>query len=268
MIQVTRMTRNTRFGRTAAGGAALLAALAVLAAPAFAQSNSLFGQGRSVANAAPANGRAARPAPPARYVAGGPLVDGGAGTTFNPSLLNTSLYVVQFPEMRRIQVNDLITVIVREDRRAISDAKLKQDRKMALAAELTAWMRINSHNKLVPQDFPEGNPKAAFGYDTKFDGKGKHERTDTLVTRIAVKVIDIKPNGNLIVQGRKELRVGEEVQVATITGECTADDVTPQRTVLSTQIYDLRIDMPDQGAMNAASRRGWLLKLIDAARPF
>lgn len=232
------------------------------------QSNSLFARARQ---ATPAGAPAAAPGTRAGagYRALSPLSPLLGGSVLNnQTLLDTSLYAVRLPDVQRIRVNDLLTVIVREDRKSVSNAKLEHEKNWELDSELTAWLRINAENKLVPQRFPEGNPKVSFEYDSQYDGKGKHERTDSLITRIAVKVIDIRPNGNLIIQGRKELRIGEEKHVATLTGECSADDVTPQRTVLSTQIYDLRIDMPDAGAVNDATRRGWLLKLLDAARPF
>jgi flagellar L-ring protein precursor FlgH len=262
------MATRTKYAQTAICGACTVAVL--LAATASAQSNSLFGGGRAKSAAAPA--RANGNAPNAGRAA--PQTGGGAGSAraarplMNPVLLDTSLIAVRLPDMRMIQVNDLLTVIVREDRKSISDAKLESEKTWDIQSELKDWLRINSEDKLVPQNFPEGTPKIGFQYDNQYDGKGKHERKDTLVTRLAVKVIDVKPNGNLIIQGRKELRIGEEVHVATLTGECNADDVTPERSILSTQVYDLKIDMPDAGAVRDATRRGWLMKLIDFARPF
>ncbi len=234
-------------------------------ATAMGQSNSLFNasRGRGGANGAnaPAAGGAMESASP-------PESSSSARAAVNSELLSASLIAVRLPDARRIQVNDLLTVIVREDRKSVSDAKMAHEKSWDLSSELSAWLRINEEDKLVPQNFPQGTPQVGFNYDSQYDGKGKKERTDTLVTRIAVKVIDIKPNGNLIVQGKKELKLGEETHVATLTGECSTDDVTPQRTLLSTQIYDLRIEMPDAGAVNDATQRGWILRLLDAAKPF
>lgn len=263
-----RVATRTMFARSMTFGTWMAAVL--LAATAPAQSNSLFGGGRARSAAAPARANESTPAaaPGASQPGGAAHGARSARPLMNPVLLDTSLIAVRLPDMRMIQVNDLLTVIVREDRKSISDAKLESEKTWDIQSELKDWLRINAEDKLVPQNFPEGTPKIGFQYDNQYDGKGKHERKDTLVTRLAVKVIDVKSNGNLIIQGKKELRIGEEVHVATLTGECSADDVTPERTILSTQVYDLKIDMPDAGAVRDATRRGWLMKLLDFAKPF
>ena len=186
----------------------------------------------------------------------------------NEVLVTFSPFGVEPPKPRKIQVHDLVTIIVRESRTSLSDAKMKSEKDWEMKSELTKWLRLDKNDHLVAQDFSSDvTPGVDFSFENSYEGKGKYDRKDTLTTRITARVIDVKPNGNLVLEARKRVEVGEEVLTATLTGECRSLDVTAQNTVLSTQIADLEITLPDQGAVRDATRRGWLMRLFDLLRP-
>jgi len=185
----------------------------------------------------------------------------------NEILLHTSLIAVEAPKPRKFKVEDLITVIVREEKRAATDSDLKREKKWDIEAELKEWLRINEQCKLVPQVFPQGNPAIGLEYDDKYEGKGKVGRKDSLITRITAKVIDVKPNGTLVLQAKKRIQVDEDEQIATLTGVCRSGDVGAQNTILSTQLASADIDIQHRGPARDAARRGWLARLWDLIRP-
>ncbi|GAF95236.1 unnamed protein product, partial [marine sediment metagenome] len=186
----------------------------------------------------------------------------------NLVLLTASPFAVEAPKPRRIAVHDLVTVIVRESRTSLNDAKMKSEKDWEMKAELAKWFRLNVHDQLVPQNFEaNGTPGIDFSFENKYEGRGKYDRKDSLTTRITATVIDVKPNGNLVLEARKCIRIGDEVLIATLTGECRSEDVTAQNTVLSTQIANLEVEMPDRGAVRDATRRGWLMRAFDLLRP-
>ncbi len=237
-------------------------------ATAAAQSNSLFHRASPRPNHAPTTQPAsgAREALlPAATVH--PLATSDPQPPRNAVLLHASLIAVEAPKPRRIKVHDIVTVIVREEKRAKSDTDLKRDKKWDISAELKKWIRLTEDSKLVPQVFPAGNPAIALTYDDKYKGKGKVERKDSLVTRISAVVLDVKPNGTLVLQARKEIKIDEDRQRVTLTGICRAEDVSAQNTILSTQLADATIDIQHAGPARDAARRGWLAKLWDVIRP-
>ncbi len=186
----------------------------------------------------------------------------------NPVLLAVSPFAVDVPEPQRIEVHSLVTIIIRENRTSLTDAKLKSEKEWEIQAELAKWLRFDKHDRLVPQTFEaRGKPGVDFSFENQYEGKGTYDRKDSLTTRLTATVIDVKPNGNLVLEARKRIKVGDEVLVATLTGECRAEDVTSANTVLSTQIADLEIEMPDMGAVRDATRRGWLMRMFDLLRP-
>ncbi|MBU0640601.1 MAG: flagellar basal body L-ring protein FlgH [Planctomycetes bacterium] len=185
----------------------------------------------------------------------------------NPVLARYSAIAVEVPEPERIEVNDLVTIIIRETKSSLSDSKMKSEKDWALEAELSKWFRLDVHDQLVPQTFAGGTPGAKFDFENQYEGKGKLDRKDTLTTRVTARVVDVKPNGTLVLEAANSVEVDEEKYNVTLTGTCRSEDVTAQNSVLSTQIFGLHIDIQHTGAARDAARRGWLMRLFDLARP-
>lgn len=181
----------------------------------------------------------------------------------NPTLLAISPIGVAAPRKENIRPGALVTIIVRETKQALSDANLRSQKSWDLAAEVKEWIRLNEMGKLVQQNFPTGTPKAEFDLTDNYQGRGRVDRRDELITRITATVLDVKPNGTLVLEAKKTIELDEEKQVYTLTGLCRAEDLTPQNTVLSTQVADLRLNVQHEGAARDASRRNIWKRLAD-----
>lgn len=256
---------------------AALAWLLLCLPSAVAQSNKLFGPRR----------REAQPGPTTQPAEGAPRSTAGqragVGGAFgirgavqqemaarrpNGMLLATSPFAVALPEPEVIQVNDLVTIIVRVSKTASSKSKLDSKKDWKHEWELSKWIRFSDLHGLIPAEFPVGNPAVAFDYKDDWKGDGKYDRKDELTTRIQATVIDVKPNGTLILEARNRVHYGAEAYAMTLTGTCRSRDVTPQNTVLSSQIANLEVDVTDMGAVRDATRRGWFKRGLDLLRPF
>jgi flagellar L-ring protein precursor FlgH len=86
--------------------------------------------------------------------------------------------------------------------------------------------------------------------------------------RISCRVVDIRPNGNLVIEGRRTVHNNSEVWEQSLTGEVRPKDVLPNNTVLSENVAELRIDKREAGHVRDGYRRGWLLKWLDKWQPF
>lgn len=251
--------------------------VAATASIADAQSNSPYSRAnrsRGVAPARPsqADGNGAKAdeaqAPAPRPINAARVSHAGAGAqpAPNPALLRWSLIAVEAPPPRKFKVNDLVTVIVREDKRATSDARLESSKSWEIQSEFKRWFRLDKDARLVGAPL-RGDPGVDFTFENEYNGEGKVDRRDLLITRLTTRIIDVKPNGNLVLEARKELVNDEEREVVTLMGEVRSDDVTAQNTVLSTQIFGLSIQSQHSGAARDAARRGWLMKTFDWLRP-
>jgi flagellar L-ring protein precursor FlgH len=178
-----------------------------------------------------------------------------------------SLFAVVLPEPRTFRVHDLLTIIVRERKRSASQAKYRQDHEYQLQAKLAAWFRIHD-KKWLQQAFQGGTPEVDLDWDEEMNNKGKHEREDLLELRITAEIVDVKPNGSLVLEATKEITTDDNIQIMKLTGTCRAGDVSADNTVLSTQVAELAVSIHNPGSIRDATKRGWLLRLFDVVRPF
>jgi len=72
----------------------------------------------------------------------------------------------------------------------------------------------------------------------------------------------------LVLEARKRIQHDDEISTITLTGNCRKEDVTPENTVLSTQLADASVSVVNRGALRAASSRGWISKFLDWLKPF
>ena len=170
------------------------------------------------------------------------------------------------PKPKTFKVGDLITVIVRERRAYEADSALETKRRFNLQSDLEAFIKL-TQGGVGAATFQRGKPNIDYKLDKRLKTEGDAEREDALTMRLTGKIIDVKPNGVLVLEARARIRHDDEVSVMTLAGTCRKEDVTADNTVLSTQLADKTIVVDNAGALRAASSRGWLLKIIDSLNP-
>ena len=85
---------------------------------------------------------------------------------------------------------------------------------------------------------------------------------------IAARVVDVRPNGELVLEARKTILYNENVWETTLSGICRAEDVSADNTVLSRDMVDLQISSRERGRMRDGYKRGWFARFIDRIAPF
>lgn len=179
-----------------------------------------------------------------------------------------SVIAVSQERPRPIQPHDLVTIIVREQKRYQSNAIADNEKKWNLEGKLSDWSHLYDHYKLGSDRFPYGKPGVKFYWDNKFENDAQDSREDTFTTRITGEVVDVKPNGTICIEAKKHEKHDEEEIFLTLTGTCRAADITPDNTILSTQLHDVNIVETHTGAVRDTTRRGWIPKMLDFLRPF
>lgn len=203
--------------------------------------------------------------------AGGSLyaAEYGASAAAPRTVAETSVFAVKPQEPKKIKKFDLITVIVREE----SQAKTKDSTDLKKSNDMNAILQQYfdlslSQLALKGRATPENQPKLQYNLERNFKGEGTAERTDSMSARVTAQVIDVKPNGILVIQATKMIKNDEEEQKFVLTGMVRAEDVTIDNSVLSTQLADLMLEKTTQGAARDTSKRGWIPRLFDKLNPF
>jgi len=185
----------------------------------------------------------------------------------NPALEKHSLTAVKIKPPKKFAVHDLITIIIREQRKYESDGELNTKKQFDLKSTLNAFLKVDG-GKLGASTFPLGNPNVDFKFDDKLKNTAEKDREDSFTTRITASVIDIKPNGNLVLEAKSRVAFDDEETDVLLTGVARSVDITPDNTVLSTQLADKDIVVHNDGAVRDGSRRGWIPRALDWVRPF
>jgi flagellar L-ring protein precursor FlgH len=180
-------------------------------------------------------------------------------------LKETSLIQVEAPKPKDFAVHDLVTIIVSEQHKASSEAKLdtKKDTSLKaklskfpdLAAFLEANLQQGGSTPIVEADVSSG---------TTFKGDGKYETKEGLTDKITATVIDVKPNGTLVLEARRTISKDEQTQTLVLSGVCRRDDVTDNNSVLSSQLAELTVGVETTGAVKEAAKKGVLTRVFEA----
>lgn len=188
------------------------------------------------------------------------------GKVINPYLQQASYLAVAIPEPRQWQVHDLVTIIVRETSSAKSEGELETEKSMEIEGSVDAMVdlkRILTDLQFEPDEIAGDEPRVGISFGRQFEGDGEYERTDEVITRLTARVVDVKPNGTLALEARTHLANDDETVTITVTGYCRAEDVTADNSVLSTQMYDLRVAKKHTGEIRDASKKGLFTKGLD-----
>ncbi len=180
-----------------------------------------------------------------------------------------SFFAVPPPKPKTIKPHDLVTIIIREESEFSSEASTDTKRSSDLEAKVDQWIGLNLKNLAILGGAEGATPPGVkVGASRNFKGEATVDRSDSFIARIQAEVVDVKPNGTLILQARKKITTDEEVQQFILTGICRADDVTADNSVLSTQLFDLNLQKKHNGAVYDSTKRGVAHKLLDFVNAF
>jgi len=200
---------------------------------------------------------------------GNSLLRASLASPAQAQLKDVSFYAVPVPEPKVIRKHDLVTIVIREDSTYSSDSSTEAKRESSIDAALTDFFKLKLKNFEI-----EGGgigpipPGIKANYKREFKGEGTVDRSDKFSARITAEVLDVKPNGTLVLQARKRIKTDEEEQIFALTGTCRAEDITADNTILSTSLHDQELTKNHKGTVRNASRKGWGGKLLDALSPF
>ena len=166
--------------------------------------------------------------------------------------------------------HQLVTIVIREQASQSTKGDAQSSRDSSIDGGVDEWVNFKfTHQFIQPANLAEGKPGVKADIKREFDGSGSASRSDSLTARIQAEIIDIKPNGNLVLQASKMVKTDEESYTITATGVCRSQDILPDNTVLSTQIAELKVVKESTGGLvKDAVKRGWIHRLFDWANLF
>ncbi|WP_332674084.1 flagellar basal body L-ring protein FlgH [Aromatoleum sp.] len=165
-----------------------------------------------------------------------------------------------FEDRRARHVGDTLTINLVESTTAQKAANSSATRDSSISGGITAASR-------VPLAGLAGMNVEA-GIDSEFSGKGASAANNRFNGTISVTVIDVYPNGNLLVSGEKQVAINQGNEFIRFSGVVNPTMVTAANTVQSTQIADARIEYKGSGYIDESNQMGWLQRFFNVVLPF
>jgi len=187
------------------------------------------------------------------------------------SLWSEMSEVSLFQDMKARKVGDIVTVRIVEDPEAKLNANTKTSRSSSIdAAQLKflGYMKaLAEKNSRLAQD-PGTDNLISASLSTAFDGKGSSDRDGHVKAYITAVVEKVLFNGNLYINGQREIRVNNETQYIALSGVVRPKDITSSNEVSSTYVADARITYSGRGPVADKQKPGWLGRILDHVWPF
>ena len=234
------------------------AVVAACAGPAFAQS--LYERPEAQAAPAPSEGGGAG--------GGGAAAPSGEAA---PALDQVSLIAVTPPEPPSFGENDLITIIISEKSKADRSHEFENDKGYLIDGQVFSSVDLMKLLELRLQqgrDESDDLPQLRLGWDQGFEAEAEYEREDEVTARVTARVVEVKPNGTLLLEARTVIKTDTEEQTITLSGYCRTEDVTAANTVQSNQMYDLNLNMQHTGDVRDGGQKGWIPRILEAVFNF
>ena len=156
-----------------------------------------------------------------------------------------------YSDSKARRIGDIITVMLEESTSASKKAKAEYGKDNNITMQPFSALGRNVTFKGNPIDL-------SLNSSTDFKGDSKADQSNSLNGQISVNVIQILPNGNLVVRGEKWLTLNTGKEYIRLTGTLRPEDVSSNNEVASNRIANARIEYSGTGAFADANKQGWL----------
>lgn len=173
-----------------------------------------------------------------------------------------------FKDQRAGRVGDILTVNIDIDDSASLNNATARNRSNNMNAGVTDLLGLESSlGRVLPGGF---DPKNAIGFGggSNSAGNGSITRSEAIKLTVAAVVSHVLPNGNLVIQGRQEVRTNGELRELSVAGIVRPEDITAANTIRHEQIAEARISYGGRGALSNIQKTPAGQAILERVTPF
>lgn len=173
-----------------------------------------------------------------------------------------------FKDQRASRVGDVVTVDIKFEQKAKITAKFKAARTNTQTSAIPNMLGYEKYyGKVLPKAV---NPSqlGSLNSNSSIDSEGKQDLTDTLDIKIATTIIQVLPNGNMVLQGRREMRISGDVRTLELRGIIRREDITAGNRIKYSKIAEARISDVTKGEISDLNETPWGQQLLNKILPF
>lgn len=174
-------------------------------------------------------------------------------------------YAFLFVDSKARRVGDLLTIVVSQ----ATNVNSSEDRELEKSSQAGATVNLDTQ---AGGGFGVQAANAGLNFaknsNRGFDGESSFQSNQAFTDRMTVSVVDVLPNGNLVVSGHRKVRLVGDERSLTLTGMIRAIDIGPDNSVDSRLISDLRLQYDTVGPSQKFVKQGWLGRATNVVWPF
>jgi len=171
-----------------------------------------------------------------------------------------------YSDKRACAVGDIVTILVQENSTTSKDSSTKSSKKTGADIGITSFLYGPQASGLLTKGGKY--PALNFNAQNNFDASGQVGSSEKIVARITVRVIDVLPNKNLVIEGSRQTTFSGETQHVILRGVIRPEDISPNNTVYSYNVADVKIQFISKGTVTDSQKKGWFTKVLDKINPF
>lgn len=167
-----------------------------------------------------------------------------------------------FADRKATRVGDILTIQVNEE--------IIANRSLSKSTSTNSSIAQTFEGIVLPHILDDSDTKPSIDINPteSFNGSGSIADTNLLEAKIAVLVVDVQPNGNLIVEGARKVKSSGDAQYLVVRGIVRSDDVDSSNVVLSENILNAGVELFSEGDLQNAQTKGWIQRLVDVTNVF
>jgi flagellar L-ring protein precursor FlgH len=185
--------------------------------------------------------------------------------SYNPNSLWRNGSRAFFKDQRAHQVGDILTVKVNITDKANIANETQRSRANTEDSGITNFF---GKSKIPIMNSPVGTRIFTADSAAASDGKGSVNRQEALSTNVAGVVTQVLPNGNLVIEGRQEIRVNFEIRELIVAGVVRPEDIESDNTIDSSKIAQARIAYGGRGQITDVQQPRYGQQVLDVVLPF
>jgi flagellar L-ring protein precursor FlgH len=187
-----------------------------------------------------------------------PQLQTSEGSLYSVAAINAEL----FTDIKARRVNDIVTIRILESTQAQSAADAQTSKSSSVNLGVPNLFGLENHTGLPMDNLLTTNT------DTKFQGNGSTNRSGSVDAFLSARVKEVLPNGDLVIEGVKEIKVNNERQLLRLFGVVRSRDIGPGNVVLSNAIANMLVQVDGKGVLSDTIKQGWLFGIVNKFWPF